>query len=182
MRADYGPNNVSVRLAFRPFVDMFQFRGRSTRSEVVSFWLLGLLSQAVHFVRLDLPSTAERLIATGWVLLWAWPWIPLLVRRAHDQDRTGQWGWLTGAIALLFAVEWRYAPAGYGFDISFDWGWVRASRSIAWTPFTAAIVALELVIGLTLLSLYLTQGTAGRNRYGPDPRVDSKPAPILAET
>jgi uncharacterized membrane protein YhaH (DUF805 family) len=59
---------------------------------------------------------------------------------------------------------------------------VRETKTIASTPIStiAMIAALFLVIATFLL--YVWPNTAGTNRYGPDPRLETAAEPKLAET
>ncbi len=180
MRADYGPNKVSLRLAFRPFVDAFQFNGRSTRTEVISFYLLGFLSQLVQFTAVALPLPALRVLGALWAIAWSWPWIPLLVRRLHDQNRTGHWAWLNAALLLLIVALWLWAPTGGSGYLSVDFGFFRSGREIGTSPFSIAATVAMIVIGITLFVLFLLHGTEGTNRYGPDPRLDAEPPLVRA--
>jgi uncharacterized membrane protein YhaH (DUF805 family) len=182
MRTDYGPNKLSLRLAIRPFTDMFEFRGRSTRTEVVSFWLLGLLA-GLFRVQVDVPMRGFfAFLAALWALIWLWPWIPLLVRRLHDQDRSGRWAFLNIAAAMLAAAIWYFAPAGDGPSLNLDFGPFQAHRSIGWTILTVPSLAVEVVIWLTLLVFYLLPPSEGDNRYGLDPRLDRQQPLTPAET
>lgn len=181
MRDDYGPNRLSFRLAFRPFVDAFQFHGRSTRTEVVSFWLLDAIVTAFR-MSIDDPSLAVRIAGGIWTLVWTWPWIPLFVRRLHDQGRTGRWILLNGVVLLAVATDIWIAPTGDGPSVSLDWWFFRASRQIAWTPLTAATTVVMVMTVLTLWVLFLLPGTPGTNRYGPNPRLAAAPPLIPAET
>ncbi len=172
---------MSIRLAFRPFVDAFKFEGRSTRSEVASFWLLSAVVNAFH-MNADNPSLLMTIAGVISTLVWDWPWIALFVRRLHDQDRTGRWAWLNGGlIAMTVAGLWT-GPAGNGPNISIDWWFFRTSRQIAWTPITiiATVVAVTVVLAIWLLFLF--RGTTGTNRYGPDPRLVTDPIFVAAET
>jgi uncharacterized membrane protein YhaH (DUF805 family) len=183
MRADYGENRISFRLAFRPFVDAFQFRGRSTRTEVVSFWLLGLFSGMVHLVELE-PSAIARLAGWIWTVLWQWPWIPLLVRRLHDQDKSGRLALiaLVPVIITELGLFFGHEATGTGFHISTDLGFIRESKELAWTPLTIVGAVVFLYAALMALIFYVLPGTDGPNRFGPDPRNQTAPPPLPAET
>jgi uncharacterized membrane protein YhaH (DUF805 family) len=181
MRSTYGANRVSIRLAFRPFIDAFVFQGRSTRSEVASFWLLGMIVTAFR-LSVDNPSVGVRIAGLIWTLVWSWPWIPLFVRRLHDQDRTGRWAWLSGVLVLVAVAGLWIAPAGNGPGISVDLTFFRASRQIAWTPVTIAMTIATAAVIFAILVLFILRGTSGANRYGPDPRLDQDRPLIPAET
>jgi uncharacterized membrane protein YhaH (DUF805 family) len=170
VRSDYGPNRISLRLAFRPFVDAFQFRGRSTRTEVVAFWLLGTICNLFTLSIGGLSPRSAIVIGAVWAILWGWPWIPLLVRRLHDQDRSGRWALLTIAGLALIAVDWLVAPDGDGPSLSLSLGFTDLHRHVAWTPLTMTTALLFVLSAFATLALYLMPCTTGANCYGPDPR------------
>jgi uncharacterized membrane protein YhaH (DUF805 family) len=173
MRADYGPNRLSFRLAFRPFVDAFQFRGRSTRREVVSFWLLDALC---HLGTLRVEGASSQLSAILGVvsaIIWGWPWIPLLVRRLHDQDRSGWWALLPLLIVPIYALEWFTARRGHGWSLSLDIGSLHQSREIMTTGWSAFLLLIAIALFVAHFLFFLWRPTIGRNRFGPDPRAES---------
>lgn len=181
MRANYGPNRLSFRLAFRPFVDAFQFRGRSTRTEVVSFWLLGKICHLGVVTMGGLPPQLAATAGAFWTIAWYWPWIPLLVRRLHDQGRSGRWAAVLLAGSILFALDW-FAPTGSDLSLDFSLGWSDVHRSVAWTPLTIAASVAAVAMSIASLLLYLLPNTEGQNRYGPDPRLDAEASLVPAET
>jgi uncharacterized membrane protein YhaH (DUF805 family) len=171
MRADYGPNRLSFRLAFRPFADAFQFRGRSTRTEVVSFWLLGLVANAGTLTVGDPTPPIFYAAAILWNLAWEWPWLALLVRRLHDQDRSGWWALVPLSIAPIFLLEWLTAPTGSGSTMAFRQGPWAISRHLGWNAWTIALDLIALGLFIVNLCMFLWSGTSGANRFGPDPRL-----------
>jgi uncharacterized membrane protein YhaH (DUF805 family) len=184
MRTDYGDNRISRRLAFRPFIDAFQFHGRSTRTEVVSFWLLGIVANAMSLAWGDPSSILARTLPVAWAVAWNWPWLPLLVRRLHDQDRSGWRAAAAFAPLLLFWAAWvAAAPVDSGgFVMSLDWLWIHQSKHVAWTAATLVSSALFILSAVVTFVLYLLPGTAGQNRFGPDPRLASPAKRVPAKT
>lgn len=174
MRSDYGPNRISLRLAVRPLVDAFQFRGRSTRKEVVSFWLLDMLAHAGTLSIDTPPSSLFYVFGIAWALLWNWPWVPLLIRRLHDQGRSGWWAALQLGFIPPFLYASLIAPAGKGASISFHLGSFAIDREIGWNAGMIAMLPMVL-LGVVMFVLYLLPPTKGANRFGRDPRCDVAP-------
>lgn len=158
----------SIALAFKPFRDAFVFSGRSRRSEVVAFFLLGMLANSVTIAVFE--GGIAKAIGAAWSLLWSFPWIALFVRRLHDQGRSARWAW---ALAAAFAALLASAPL---LPQSVD------SNYHVTLPFLGtfhptgppAIVhgAVGVVLALIMLGLWLAPEQSGTNRYGPDPRLD----------
>jgi uncharacterized membrane protein YhaH (DUF805 family) len=171
MRADYGPNRLSFRLAFRPFVDAFQFRGRSTRTEVMSFWLLGLVANAGTLTIGDPTPPIFYAATILWPLAWAWPWIPLLVRRLHDQGRNGWWALVPLSIVPFSALQWFTAPAGNAASMAFHFGPLEFHKGVGATPWTISLMVVLIALMVANVLLFLWQPTRGANRFGPDPRL-----------
>lgn len=138
----------------------FSLAGRSTRSELIGYLFAGLLvSVPVSFVTgLTLTHDAHVLVGNIITVLLALPLPALLVRRFHDGGRSGAWVWL----AVLGFTIWLAravisATLGMNARLSFDaWTWL-----IDW---------LVIVANLATVMLALLPGTAGTNRFGPDPR------------
>jgi uncharacterized membrane protein YhaH (DUF805 family) len=171
MRSDYPANKLGLRLAFWPLTHAFTFRGRSTRNEVVAFWLLGIVVNAGTLTLDGPPSPLFYAMGIAWSLLWTWPWIPLLVRRLHDQGRGGWWALIPLSIAPLSALEWFTAPDGRATSISFHLGPLRLVRDIATTPWTISLMIVFITLVVANVLLFLWQPTRGANRFGPDPRL-----------
>jgi len=175
MRNAYPANRLGLRLAFRPLAHMFEFSGRSTRTEVVSFWLFDTICHVSVVTVTGVPPQLASAIGTVWAIAWSWPWIPLLVRRLHDQDRSGGWSATPLVGIVLFAMVWCFAPSGDGPTLQLSLGWIDSHRSIAWSPLTIATGAAAVVLSITMFLLYLMPPTAGANRFGPNPRLNPEP-------
>src|SRR5687768_17444853 len=94
----------SLAIAFKPMRNMFVFSGRSRRTEVLAFAILGTFANAVTIALVD-GGIAQKMIGAGWWLFWIFPWIALLVRRLHDQGSAALWAWLlAAALAGLLAI------------------------------------------------------------------------------
>jgi uncharacterized membrane protein YhaH (DUF805 family) len=117
---------------FRPLVRYVDFKGRSTRSEFWSFYLLIFLVTTVCVVggviierTTQLPGNEIGFVVLNFVYVaTTLPWFAAMVRRLHDGDKSGWW-----VLAALI-------------------------------PF--GIVAL--------IAFLVRDGTAGENRFGPDPK------------
>lgn len=173
--ADRNTGALSWASLFKPIRDTFVFRGRSRRTEVAGLIGLGMLAQfcwamiALALASVGVSPWPLPNFIVIWNLAWTIPWIALLVRRMHDQDRSAWWILLL-AVLLLSELALVMLPAdpesGYhvnffGLDNQPRWSWLSASLTVG------SLAAL-----LALFGLVLAPGTIGPNRYGPDPRED----------
>jgi uncharacterized membrane protein YhaH (DUF805 family) len=138
----------------------FTLSGRSTRSEVVIYYLgclcLSILASTILYFLLDfeIKRMVTRLIEVALAI----PAIALFARRMHDQDRSGWWVLLPIALftyssALSLVAETQ----GTAMRVSIE----RAMRQLDLIPFFA---------GIAVLALTFFPGTPGQNRFGLDPR------------
>lgn len=166
-------------MAVKPLRDMFRFSGRSTRTEVGAFYLLGMIANLfVSRPGVASPGPVLTAAATAWALLWIFPWIALTVRRFHDQGRS--WRFVAPLLAIegfLLASSFLLpGTPGSGMSVSFG-PWVHHP------PVTAVSIMLFLTAGagaLAYIVLMLTPRTDGPNRFGPDPRLADSPTPYNA--
>lgn len=169
-----------LALAFKPLRDMFVFSGRSRRTEVLAFFLLGILANAATVsVHTYDDGKAFEAIRQAWSILWTFPWIALLVRRLHDQGRSVSWAWAVGA-AFVAVI----APSPLLPQSPQNRSWMTVTFLGTFHPAQpwASIYGTALIIlWLLLLWLYLAPGQFGTNRYGPNPRVDREGATVPAE-
>jgi len=157
----------AVRTCLRKYVD---FTGRARRSEYWWFVLFSILIGVVAGMvdRILVPGMAARgtglfgMLASLALLL---PSLSVSVRRLHDVDRTGWWvlGFYAALIVLVF---------------------VGLGAAFTGHPL-AALVAMLGLCGLCvwLIVWFATRGTAGPNRFGPDPLagdVTPTPSPMPA--
>ena len=123
------------------------FKGRASRSE---FWWFCLLTLIMNFVVALLGSLLPALgsivsaVQALWLLL---PTVGVTTRRLHDRNFSGWWQALPLAAAL---------PAIAGAVL-------EANLLLVLAGCAAGLASLWLLI------LYALKGTAGPNRYGPDP-------------
>ena len=123
------------------------FKGRASRSEFWWFCLFTLLIQiAVAIVGKIMPALASIISAVLglWLLL---PTVGISTRRLHDRNFSGWWQALPLAAAL---------PAIAGAVLEANWLLMLAGSAAG-------------LASLALLILYALKGTAGPNRFGPDP-------------
>jgi uncharacterized membrane protein YhaH (DUF805 family) len=133
------------------------FRGRSTRTELLSFYVLVLIA-AVGLGFASSPFGYEPQLwvhrALGVFLLC--PSLALGVRRLHDSGRSGAW--------LLLAAPWLIAvlldvvrhPGSLAFSGRLDLPW--------WIDVPLGLCGVALVV------LLLRDDDPGDNPYGPNPR------------
>ena len=155
-----------ILTTFRRFAD---FRGRSRRRE---FWTWFLFTWIVSSLLRRLDRVAglalgEWLVGTGplsaaFALLTLAPGLAVTVRRLHDTNR--RWWWLllpVGAVALVFGMAMV---------------WVGGNNM------ALGFAMLSILLGgvAALLVILCLNGTAGSNRFGPDPK-DPAGAVDLAE-
>lgn len=169
-------NKLSLKLGLKPFRDIVRFAGRSTRTEIGAFYLLGMLASllllTIHFFAdfdYDQLSSIDRI----WSLVWNLPWIALFVRRLHDQGRSSALALMIGVaeLATIAASWWTDSPDG-SFTVSlFAWHFHPAAGLPA-----ILIGAVSLIVVGALLVFTFLPGEEGPNRYGPDPRLAPMPA------
>lgn len=153
-------------------LDWLSFRGRIGRrtywvSYVLPLCVISVLAQAIDGV-VFVPAGRDgsgrgSILAMGptyavTTVLSLWPWLAASVKQMHDRDRSG---WLvagfyafvvmSGALALLAAPQ-------------------RHQLSDALVVILLAAFALVFVLALwMLIEISFLRGTAGANRFGPDP-------------
>ena len=123
------------------------FKGRASRSE---FWWFCLFTFILNLVVALLGSLLPALgsivsaVQALWLLL---PTVGVTTRRLHDRNLSGWWQVLPLAAAL---------PAIAGAVLEANWLLMLAGCAAG-------------LASLALLILYALKGTAGPNRFGPDP-------------
>ena len=137
------------------------FRGRSTRSELILFSILVfILNFAASFVGIAISFAAVGWLTVLLMLALATPSLALAARRLHDTGRGGWW--------LLLGLP------NVCFSLWDDYTWFWRPRAVP--PDAAAPLALEIasgLCGLALLILLLWNDEEAPNRYGPNPRYDA---------
>ena len=134
-----------------------QFHGRSTRTEVLGFWLLTMFGEVVlaiagigHF------DTHGIRLAYSAILLC--PILALTVRRLHDAGFRTPWALLTLPVLILNVrreyLAWQGEPV----------------ERIVGEPLAVMLVAMASVVAT--LALLVWDDEPGANRWGPNPRYD----------
>lgn len=154
------PQPTSAR---RTIALTFTLKGRASRTELASYILSAvLITLAVSFASaLFAPYAVRALVSDALTVLLAIPVPALLVRRLHDQGRSGKLVWLavfSFAVWLLRVIVSYTAPT----DIRI------AMDTMIWP-----IDWLVILANLGAVILAILPGTAGANQYGPDPRQRS---------
>lgn len=138
----------------------FDFTGRSTRSELLTYYFGSLLISLVIGLCLVpiLEPDQERIAARALEWFFRIPLLALLVRRLHDQDRSGAWAWVAvPPMAFIAAGDAASVFGGIEQRIALD----QAAGLFYW-PNQLCVIAI--------LVAYFLPGTVGPNRFGPDPR------------
>ena len=124
-----------------------RLKGRASRSEFWWFCLFTfILNLLVALLGSLLPALGSIVSAVQalWLLL---PTVGVTTRRLHDRNMSGWWQLLPLAAAL---------PAIAGAVLEANWLLMLAGSAAG-------------LASLALLILYALKGTAGPNRFGPDP-------------
>ena len=131
-----------------------EFSGRSQRKE---YWMFALFTSLAALVLgvIEVVAGISQSIAGVYgplsailVLATLVPSIAVSVRRLHDTDRSGWW---------LLAIVIPYAVVGFG----------AATTNMTATMIGAVAV---LIVAIALLVFFVSNGTQGPNRFGPDPK------------
>jgi uncharacterized membrane protein YhaH (DUF805 family) len=133
----------AVRAGFSNYVE---FRGRAARSEYW-YWSLFVGIVAIAALLFDRTTFHHRHGPFGgvWSIVTFLPGLGVSIRRLHDIDRSGWWILLPCVLIGIF------------LPVAWFTGW--------WIPMIALIV-----VGVVVLFYWFCQpGTAGQNRFGPDP-------------
>jgi len=155
---------------------MFVFSGRSGRSEVIAFIVLGIFANLMTLVGSGAVIGA---IHTVWSFLWGFPWIALSVRRLHDQGRSARWAW---TVAAGFAALMASAPLLPQSDTSVYHVTVLFFGTFHPTGPLALVHGLAAAtLSLGVLILLFREPTAGENEFGSDPRLDPQDAALASE-
>lgn len=152
---------------------MFVFSGRSTRSEVAAFFILGTFANMtiVTIVANGVLGWFLLFMTAAWRLFWGFPWIALFLRHLHDQGRTGWWALLLAAPATTLAAKMTAPYIVPGAIGTAGWRVIDWSAMGPWQPMAALVLAVYGIAIIAQLVLFLLPGTPGDNRHGRDPRA-----------
>lgn len=138
------------------FKKPFNWRDRASRSEFWWFNLFAFLVEAAIGILSVIPILGIIVGFIGFFVSIALWWLSLMVsiRRLHDKDKSGFFLLLpTGALLLIFVMSMLVVAIG--------------SETLATIAYITFI--LPFAASIYLLVLFVTRGTIGQNRFGPDP-------------
>lgn len=154
MRRDPGAN-------LDPFFVLFSFGGRLPRPP---FWYalvaVGFVGGVAAYALLQLAISAPAIVAIFLPLLYAlaaWIGIALAVKRLHDRDKSAGWLLPYGLLPCLFGQMANR----------------MLSESSSFAGATATLILGGVLALCGFVEVALLSGTAGDNRFGPDPRLQS---------
>ena len=162
----------AIKSCLRQYVG---FRGRATRAEYW-WWVLGMVAATILLSILDgiifgfdvdSASVFEPLFWLATLL----PSLAVTARRLHDIGRTGWWQlvWIAVGVfgALPFVVMLVVALVSAGISGDFNLGVIIGQVLVG------LLISLAIWIGLAVWQIWwlVTQGQAGPNRHGADPRA-----------
>ncbi|HYD13057.1 MAG TPA: DUF805 domain-containing protein [Allosphingosinicella sp.] len=147
----------AVAFSVLPLKRYAEFRGRSTRTELIAFYLLVLtVTVLLGWGGTAISFHAQQWVSSGLALLLFCPSVALAVRRLHDSGRSG-W-WLLVALPFLVASAWAFfarpGPWAIQTHLEFPW-WIDVPLGLT---------------GAALAILLLLDDEPGPNRFGPNPR------------
>ena len=154
------------------------FTGRATRAEywwwvlgtVVATILLSIVDSIIFGFELDSPSVFQPIFGLAILL----PGLAVTARRLHDIGRTGWWQLVWFGVGILGAL-----PAVVGILLSLGGlfalfsGEVDFAMGVIMPVVVGVVISLAVWIGLAVWEIWwlVTQGQAGPNRHGADPRA-----------
>jgi len=136
------------------------FTGRTRRVDLLIYWIVAAPLSLIVTVNLSKILAWQASLVVDLIIYAAIaiPGFALCVRRLHDQDRSGRW-------ALLF-------PIGFGYEILKSM-WLIIDQEVIHAityPLPEMVIWADFPVKLAVLILSLWPGTAGENRFGPNPR------------
>jgi uncharacterized membrane protein YhaH (DUF805 family) len=146
-------------------------RGRANRAH---YWQVGLAVVLFTFIAQFLvfqiavdagPGVRRQMAMAYWLFVVALQWLLVAsaIRRLHDRDKSGWWAIPMMVVPnLIISVVIPNIPDGATSDLSIITISLDLVRSILW------VITAGLLVW-TLISLGCERGTAGDNRFGPDP-------------
>jgi uncharacterized membrane protein YhaH (DUF805 family) len=155
-------NSFTLRKMVAAWGKPLQFRGRSTRTELIGYFIMfGVFGAAISWVGIGLGlsvSFDEPRFPTfdlANFLLWL-PFPALAVRRFHDQNRSGWW-----ALPLI---------------LSTTLSWLSA-ESLLGQP---TRITLGLIYAIVFVLLFWKPSN-DENNFGRDPRLDAEDSALAAD-
>ena len=143
---------------------LFDFRGRFNRKTFGLLILGYVLYIALAFSILEFLGSQS----LPWVLAVWFPGALAVVmgtiKRLHDRNRRGWW--------LLFFAGVPFALGELGGTLIFAWHNVDISESIFHLAMYALVIIANIPLWWGFVEIGFLRGTAGDNRFGPDPLAD----------
>ena len=152
------------------------FRGRAQRSQFWWWYLFVIIVQGVLTAvesalglqigksegdvtvgdtTIPVVSSGVGVLSTLFALAILLPTLAVAVRRLHDTDRTGWW---------IIAPALAYVAAGVAVAIA-----IAAGAGVFVLALLGIGFLVAFILAIVLRVFYIQKGTAGPNRYGPDP-------------
>lgn len=164
------PFPEAIKSCLRQYVG---FSGRATRAEYW-WWVLGTVVVSILLSILDgiifgFEDGVQIISGLFW-LATLLPSLAVTARRLHDIGRTGWWQlvWLAvGILGALPLVVMLVIALVSGLSGDFNWGVIIGQVVVG------LLISLAIWIGLAVWEIWwlVTQGQAGPNRHGADPRA-----------
>jgi len=150
----------NAQLLKRTITHVADFSGRSRRTEVIYYWIAGVLAGITLDFALTTTASfrASLLVSDALEFAFLVPMLALFVRRIHDQNRSGWWGWLL-PLSVLLSLPQRIAE-------------FHADPQVLIAEKVTPVGIVAGLCSLAVLVLCLLPGTDGTNHYGPDPRLE----------
>jgi len=173
--------------ALRPLKRYAEFSGRSSRAElwwfVLGFFVFWIAAVILLFGVLAGLGASHGAPSAGIVgafgIIWLLfvigslallvPWLAVQVRRLHDINRSG-W-WLGGFYLLYLIYAVLMGSVMFGMMAAMKAGNAPPDPAVFGAGFgiVGLIGLLQFVYMIVLIVFYCLPGTAGPNRFGPDP-------------
>jgi uncharacterized membrane protein YhaH (DUF805 family) len=134
-----------------------EFDGRSTRTELLAFYLLVVIANLfIGYASIAIGFEAQEWVQSGLSLLLLCPSVALAVRRLHDTGRSGWWLLIALPAAGVMAWEFFARPGPWAMPVRLQFPW--------WIDVPFGLT------GVVLVGLLLWGDEEGPNGYGPNPR------------
>lgn len=174
---------IAVKTCFRKYA---RFKGRASRSE---YWWFSLFFSLTVCLVMGVSLIASLLsplvvlagmgVTAAAVLAMLLPSFAVAVRRLHDCNLSGWWLLAAYTLPVLLALG---LGAIMGLPLAASWEILNSAGSppvqamLRSRPGLYALYLPEVAAGLSMLYFFIKKGTAGANRFGPDP-LGSQRAP-----
>ncbi|MGL2965220.1 DUF805 domain-containing protein [Flavobacterium sp. XGLA_31] len=147
------------------FENYANFKGRARRSEYWYFTLANIIIAILTMIidevlHLKIGSSNSGVLNSLYSLLVFIPGLAVAVRRLHD---IGKSGWL-----ILLAYVVMIGAAGFMIATTFS-GLMGGGAAVFGMGMIVSVVVI-LAVAIWMLVLFCTEGTAGPNQYGADPK------------